>query len=114
MVAAPKAGRLLSLLTCGLVIAASGDDFNFARLVVPSMFAGGASLPLDDPNADFDGTLNEAWGQLGCRGQANPSNAGILPSLFCWEGHNLSESQNVLLPCHGRFPLLELNPPLLC
>jgi hypothetical protein len=45
----------LSLLTCLLTLAGSGDDLNLARLALPSAFADAppGSLPLDDDNTDF-------------------------------------------------------------
>jgi hypothetical protein len=45
--------RALTLLSCHLTLAASGDDFNLARLIFPSASAGAQALPLDDPNTDF-------------------------------------------------------------
>jgi hypothetical protein len=46
--------RALSALICSLVLLASGDDFNLARVVLPLPApAPEAPLPLDDPNTDF-------------------------------------------------------------
>ncbi len=45
---------VLSAAVCALVLLASGDDFNLARVVLPlPTTAAEASLPLDDPNTDF-------------------------------------------------------------
>jgi hypothetical protein len=55
--------RALSALICSLVLLASGDDFNLARVVffLPGP-ASEAPLPLDDPNTDFTET-SQARGQ---------------------------------------------------
>jgi hypothetical protein len=46
---------VLSAFACWLVLLASGDDFNFARLVLvlPPVPAQEGRLPLDDPTTDF-------------------------------------------------------------
>ena len=44
---------VVSLLSCLLVLAASGDDICMVRVVFPSALAGSGPLPLDDPNTDF-------------------------------------------------------------
>jgi hypothetical protein len=43
------------LLACWLVVMASGDDFNFARVAFPLLSSSSTTnvLPLDDPNSDF-------------------------------------------------------------
>jgi hypothetical protein len=45
----------MSLCSCWLTLAASGDDFNFMRVALPSAFAGtpAGTIPLDDENTDF-------------------------------------------------------------
>ncbi len=43
----------LTLLSCHLTLAASGDDFCLWRLVCPASLAQADRLPLDDPNTDF-------------------------------------------------------------
>jgi len=43
----------LTAFACWLVLLASGDDFNFARAVLPSIPMSEDLLPLDDPNTDF-------------------------------------------------------------
>jgi hypothetical protein len=114
MGAAPKTGPFLSVMACWLIVAASGDDFNFARLVLPSLFGEGTSLPLDDPNTDFDGTVNEARSSFPQRGQERPDTVGVLPSTLCHGGENLSQVPKVLVVSGGAGPRLQLNPPLLC
>jgi hypothetical protein len=47
-----RAGVLMTF-ACWLVLLASGDDFNFARLALPSPLPSEDLLPLDDPNTDF-------------------------------------------------------------
>ena len=42
---------ILFFLACWLVLLASGDDINVARLMLPS--ADSSLVPLDDPNDDF-------------------------------------------------------------
>jgi hypothetical protein len=51
----PWHGILMSLCSCWLTLAASGDDFNFMRVALPSAFAGtpAGTIPLDDENTDF-------------------------------------------------------------
>src|SRR5437763_1145681 len=45
--------HILYLLCCLLAVAASGDDFNFLRLVFSPTHTSPETLPLDDPNTDF-------------------------------------------------------------
>jgi hypothetical protein len=44
---------VLTAFACWLVLLASGDDFNFARMALPSSLPSEDLLPLDDPNSDF-------------------------------------------------------------
>jgi hypothetical protein len=44
---------VLAAFACWLVLLASGDDCNFARLALPSPLPCEDLLPLDDPNTDF-------------------------------------------------------------
>jgi hypothetical protein len=45
---------VLLVTTCWLVLLASGDDINFARLMLPSPTSALEDvMPLDDPNSDF-------------------------------------------------------------
>jgi hypothetical protein len=44
---------VLAAFACWLVMLASGDDLNFARVVLSSTPASEDLLPLDDPNTDF-------------------------------------------------------------
>lgn len=44
---------VLTAFACWLVLLASGDDFNLARIALPSPPASEDLLPLDDPNSDF-------------------------------------------------------------
>jgi len=50
----------LTLLSCPLALAASGDDFCLWRLICPALLAQAGSLPLGDPNTDFLGVDNPA------------------------------------------------------
>jgi hypothetical protein len=44
----------LSAFACWLILLASGDDFNLARvLLLPTTLDSEGRLPLDDPNTDF-------------------------------------------------------------
>jgi hypothetical protein len=43
----------LTAFACWLVLLASGDDFNFARAILPSIPMSEDLLPLDGPNTDF-------------------------------------------------------------
>jgi hypothetical protein len=45
--------RASVLLSCLLTLAASGDDFCFARAVFSCARTAASMLPLDDPNTDF-------------------------------------------------------------
>ena len=46
--------RFVLVTTCWLVLLASGDDINFARIVLPSTDASVEDvMPFDDPNFDF-------------------------------------------------------------
>jgi hypothetical protein len=45
---------VLTAFACWLVLLASGDDFNLARMaLLPSSLPSEDLLPLDDPNSDF-------------------------------------------------------------
>jgi hypothetical protein len=45
---------ILTAFACWLILLASGDDFNFARMAfLPSPLPSEDLLPLDDPNTDF-------------------------------------------------------------
>src|SRR5262245_57980470 len=45
--------RILPLLACLLIAAASGDDLCLVHLVFPATDHGSDELPPEDPNADF-------------------------------------------------------------
>jgi hypothetical protein len=44
---------VLSLFSCLLILAASGDDFFLMRAAFPFALATSGPFPLDDPNTDF-------------------------------------------------------------
>jgi hypothetical protein len=55
--------RASVLLSCLLTLAASGDDFCFARVVLSAPRAASSTLPLDDPNTDFV-KQTDSWSSL--------------------------------------------------
>jgi hypothetical protein len=107
----PKGRARFAVLTsfaCWLVLLASGDDFNFARAVLPSIPSSGDLLPLDDPNTDFTesaaspGPTSTYRDRCGCRSSVGRSSAGAAsPSLFAAPE-----------PCHP--PRQSNNTPLRC
>jgi hypothetical protein len=77
----------VQLLACVLTLAASGDDVNLLRAVLPAPFASipVGALPLDDENTDFietensvapDGTPARPDGRLACLAGWTPGPAG--------------------------------------
>jgi hypothetical protein len=79
----------LTAFTCWLVLLASGDDFNFARMVLPSTPTSEDLLPLDDPNTDFTesaqstGPTTTYRDRCDCTSSVDRSSAGAAsPSLF--------------------------------
>jgi hypothetical protein len=98
----------LTSFACWLVLLASGDDFNFARAVLPSIPSSGDLLPLDDPNTDFTessespGPTTTYRDRCGCTSSVGRSSAGAAsPSRFAAPA-----------PCHP--PRQSNNTPLRC
>jgi hypothetical protein len=97
--------RALSALVCSLVLLASGDDFNLARVVLPLPApAPEAPLPLDDPNTDFtEGPQAQEQAPAGRaprEGQAaaarGPARAAVAPPA---RTHSTRNSTNSPLRC---------------
>ena len=107
-------GRMLTLLTCWLTVAASGDDFNFVRLIFPSLFSVGASLPLDDPNEDFCASCGEGSRPLPTRSHESPGPLAIPPTAACRTQVDFSQPLYAHLPGARHFCRSDMNPPLLC
>ena len=98
----------LTAFACWLVLLASGDDFNVARAVLPSIPMSEDLLPLDDPNTDFTesaqstGPTTTYRDRGGCTSSVVRSSAGAAsPSLFAAPA-----------PCHP--PRQSSNTPLRC
>jgi hypothetical protein len=99
---------VLASFACWLVLLASGDDFNFARAVLPSTPTPEDLLPLDDPNSDFtesaesSGPTTTYRDRGGCSSSVGRSSEGAAsPSLFA-----------AAAPCHP--PRQSNNTPLRC
>src|SRR6516165_10058563 len=73
---------VLTAFACWLVLLASGDDFNFARMVLLSTPTSEDVLPLDDPNTDFTesaestGPTTTYRDGCGCTSSVGRSSAG--------------------------------------
>ncbi|HEY7428199.1 MAG TPA: hypothetical protein VH682_28455 [Gemmataceae bacterium] len=99
---------VLTAFACWLILLASGDDFNFARAVLPSTLTPEDVLPLDDPNSDFTesaestGPTTTYRDRYGCTSSVGRSSAGAaFSSLFAASA-----------PCHP--PHQSSNTPLRC
>jgi hypothetical protein len=101
---------VLSTCCCLLIMLASGDDFNLARVALPDTFASAEPSPLDDPNTDFLAS-SCVRGAKKCYG--GNSHATVSQKLHCWV-HPLPTADN--LPCTSGRPVrhADLNLPLLC
>ena len=84
---------VLPLLSCLLVLMASGDDFCAPRLLLLPQSAATAELPLDDPNTDFvevgdpwaverspDDTRDRTGGGTSCPDAGRSAPAGWSPT----------------------------------
>jgi hypothetical protein len=109
----PRLVHILYLLCCLLTVTASGDDFNFARLVFSPASLSSETLPLDDPNTDFV-TLSHARGARRTTGHARTGGdlvhfpvqaVSVRPLLFT---HRFARAAD-RLSAHTA-----LNLPLLC
>ena len=98
----------LTAFACWLVLLASGDDFNFARAVLPSIPTSEDLLPLDDPNTDFaesaesTGPTTTYRDRCDCKSSVGRSSAGAAsPSLFAAAApyHPPHQSSNTPLRC---------------
>jgi hypothetical protein len=112
---APRArtGSVLALLSCLLVVAASGDDFCLPRLLFPAALPSATGLPLDDPNTDFV----EARGPAASPRVDGPRLGG--PEGFCPAASSATPAAGcrpgaVAFAHPRRAPLREPNPPLRC
>jgi len=99
---------VLTSFACWLVLLASGDDFNFARAVLPSIPTSEDLLPLDDPNTDFTESAQSTGppttyrDRCACPSSIGRSSAGAAcPSLLA-----------AAAPCHP--PGQSSNTPLRC
>jgi hypothetical protein len=97
--------RALAAVACSLVLLASGDDFNLARVVLPLPApAPGSLLPLDDPNTDFTVTPQD-WGQTaadpGPCDEPGAAGRGSVRTVFVppARGHSTRNSINSPLRC---------------
>ena len=99
---------LLAAFACWLVLLASGDDFNFARAMLPSTPASEDLLPLDDPNTDFTepaqspGPTTTSRHRSTCTSSVGRSSAGAaLPSPLAAPApsHPPRRSSNTPLRC---------------
>ena len=98
----------LTAFACWLVLLASGDDFNFARIVLLSTPTSEDLLPLDDPNTDFTrppGTWKP--NNSGRGGEGNPAT-----SWYRLAGMKRTPAPPSGAP--GQFSHTRLNTPLLC
>jgi hypothetical protein len=98
----------LTAFACWLVLLASGDDFNFARIVLLSTPTSEDLLPLDDPNTDFTesaqstGPTTTYRDRCACTSSVSRSSAGVAsPSLFSAAApyHPPGQSSNTPLRC---------------
>jgi hypothetical protein len=107
--------HLMTWVACLLTIAASGDDFNLVRLLLPPPFSLiSSTLPLDDPNTDFTLPLKVTIAKVRQCDSWSPA--------FSLGDHlALSSPQSVLwteaacfLSSTGTSLLINPNPPLRC
>jgi hypothetical protein len=100
---------IFSAFACWLTLLASADDFNLARLALPSCTVGSEGLlPLDDPNSDFTESSESREPTTTSR-----SRLGCTSS----HGHNLTRptfTSPFALPTHGYMLCLGMNTPLRC
>jgi hypothetical protein len=98
----------LSAFACWLTLLASGDDFNLARVMLPSILDSEGRLPLDDPNTDFTKSSKSRLPTTthgdrgGCTSSAGQS----------WTGAAFTSP--FAAPTHGHPPRPCLNTPLRC
>jgi hypothetical protein len=99
----------LSALACWLVLLASGDDFNLARVLLPLPAPDAeAPLPLDDPNTDFADSSPSPAPTATCRDRwGRPSAAGQRPA-------GATPPSPLAAPARGHPPRRGLNTPLRC
>jgi len=105
---------MLPLLACCLTVAASGDDFDFVRLVFPSLYAAEAYVPQDDPTMDFEAAATE-----GSR-LSEPGSFDEAGSFAFLLAAARAARPSFAHPLHVAFPIsqpcacIELTLPLLC
>jgi hypothetical protein len=107
---------VLHLWSCLLVLAASGDDFNLARVVLPSAFISSeAELSLDDPINDFT-VLAHSRDMQCCQARSRDGLDCLSPHLGILYARlaSLSPVPGGRLAGNRSLPLSVLNTPLLC
>jgi hypothetical protein len=111
MKTSPCLGHGLNVLVCLLTVAASGDDMNFARLVLAPAQPFSSALPLDDPNTDF---VRPAESQSTHRAPEGNRLGATLADLRLSARPSWRQSLPPA-PATGRpMPHAGLNSPLLC
>jgi hypothetical protein len=101
----------LSILSCLLTLAASGDDFCVIRLVFLGPPAAEELLPNDDPNTDFveseDVPHQSAAAGHGTAATKPRDGAGLTPTTH-------APALDLALPGNGSFSRANLYVPLIC
>ena len=98
----------LAAFACWLVLLASGDDFNFARAMLPSTPASEDLLPLDDPNTDFTESSQTPGPTTPCRtGWGCTSSVGRCVAEAALTSPSAAHT-------HGHRPLWGRTAPLRC
>src|SRR5689334_7015624 len=99
---------VLTAFACWLVLLASGDDFNFARLALPSPPTSEDLLPPDDPNSDF--TTSSPSSKL----TTTSRDRGDCPSSAGRSVAGAGRTWLFATPPHSRSPRHSNNAPLRC
>jgi hypothetical protein len=99
----------LSLLSCLLTLAASGDDFCLLRLIFPATLAQAEPLPLDDPNADFLAST-DSWAADAAR--ADIGRGKSLPGFCPWIAYSIQTTrfQRFAVVLAGRLHISHTEP----
>jgi hypothetical protein len=105
---------VLPLLSCLLTVAASGDDFCFARLVLlPSSLTAGL-LPLDDPNTDFVNSAGSGLARRSNHGQRPVVGEGLRPGAINPASNGFSAPLDGTLTARRHLLHEGVNTPLRC
>ena len=101
----PLPSLVLKAFACLLAFLAGGDDFNFARAALPTLFppASSEALPLDDPNTDG---VESAQAEV-------PAPAGQ-DGLCRRRPSRQAAFSPIISTLDGPPPHIPLNPPLRC